>query len=235
MRRPRLYFSFRSPYSWMAVGQLRRSIPDLFERLDLYPYWDPDPQTEQALRDHGAELCYQQMSKAKHLYVLGDTKRMAARLGLTMAWPVDIEPWWEVPHLGWLAARRTGQGERCYDALVAARWGQGANICDPEVFRRVVAGAGLNAAELGSASADAEIRAEGVRCLVAAYEDDVFGVPYLLLGRQRFWGLDRVRPFLEEFHAAGGPIAGEPAEVLAGIPAGIPVGAYDRDTAGGCG
>jgi 2-hydroxychromene-2-carboxylate isomerase len=239
-RRPRLYFSFRSPYSWMAIEQLRKSIPELFERLDLYPYWDPDARTEQSLRERGAELSYQQMSKAKHLYVLGDTKRMATRLGLKIAWPVDIDPWWEVPHLGWLAARQTGDGERCYDALVAARWGRGENICDPEVFRRVVAGAGLDAAVLGAAAEAADIRAEGVRCLVAAYEDDVFGVPYLLLGRQRFWGIDRVQPFLEEFEAAGGRAAlselpGCPAGLPAGLPAGIAVGAYDRDTAGGCG
>ena len=74
----------------------------------------------------------------------------------------------------------------------------------------------------------ADVRAEGVDCLAAAYDDDVFGVPYLRLGRHRFWGLDRVDAFLEELARA------EPSAVVT-VPAGIPVGAYDRDTAGGCG
>ncbi len=229
MRRPpRLYFSFRSPYSWMAVERLRRSVPGLFDRFDVVPYWDPDPVTAAALAERGAELPYQPMSKAKHLYVLGDTKRAAARLGLPMAWPVDVDPWWELPHLAWVAARRHGQAERCYDGLVRARWGTGADICDPDVLRKVCADAGLDAAALAAAPDRADIRAEGVQALVAAYEDDVFGVPYLRLGRHRFWGLDRVDAFLEELARA------EPSAVLP-VPADVPVGAYDRDTAGGCG
>jgi 2-hydroxychromene-2-carboxylate isomerase len=231
--RPRLYFSFRSPYSWMAIERLRRTLPDLFRRAELFPYWDPDPVTEQMVTERGAGLYYQQMSRAKHLYVLADTKRMASRLGLAMAWPVDVDPWWELPHLGWLAARRAGHSERCYDALVAARWSRGENICDPAVFQRVIAAAGLDAATLAAAADDAGIRAEGAGCLVTAYEDDVFGVPYVRLGWQRFWGLDRMELFLEQFTAAGesGPATGPPDAALSRIA----VGAYDRDTAGGCG
>src|SRR5437588_10711604 len=112
-RVPRLFFSFRSPYSWMAVERLRRALPDLFTRVELYPYWEPDPDTDRALREQGAELGYQQMVKAKHLYVLADTKRLATGLGLRMSWPVDIDPGWEVPHLAWLAARRAGVAGRC--------------------------------------------------------------------------------------------------------------------------
>jgi len=245
MRRPpRLYFSFRSPYSWMAVERLRRAVPDLFERFELFPYWDPDATMQRALRERGAELPYQQMSKAKHLYVLGDTKRLAARLGLRMAWPVDIDPWWELPHLAWLAARRAGLAERCYDALVEARWGAGADICEAEVFGKVVGDAGLDAEALLAAAGRDDVRAEGLECLVAAYEDDVFGVPYLRLGRQRFWGLDRVGLFVEELRraAAGaathpGPEAqpGTEVDLFEVVDLDVPVGAYDRDTAGGCG
>src|SRR5580658_502605 len=178
-REARLYFSFRSPYSWMAVEQLRRRLPDIFERVRMLPYWDPDPLTAQLLAQRDVSLPYQQMSKAKHLYVLGDTKRLAARLGLTMAWPVDISPWWERPHLAWLAARHQGQAERCYDALVTARWTRGEDICDAATFARVVGQAGLDAAVLEAASADDGYRAEGAGYLAAACDDDVFGVPYV--------------------------------------------------------
>jgi 2-hydroxychromene-2-carboxylate isomerase len=231
--RPKLYFSFRSPYSWMAIERMRRSRPDLFARVDLYPYWDPDPVTERAVKDQEAEFCYQQMSKAKHLYVLGDTKRLAARLGLQMAWPVDIDPWWERPHLAWVAASRDGAGERCYDALAAARWNRGENICEAGVLSRVTSAAGLDGARLAAAAEDPDIRSEGTRALVQAYQDDVFGVPYGYIGRQRFWGFDRMDLFLSEVVAANP--AAVAADPLTGVPAGIPVGTYDRDTAGGCG
>jgi 2-hydroxychromene-2-carboxylate isomerase len=231
-RPPRLYFSFRSPYSWMAIERLRHRLPDLFTVAGLVPYWDPDPVTAQLVAERGAEFHYQQMSKAKHLYVLADTKRMAARLGLAMAWPVDIDPWWEMAHLAWLAARRAGAAERCYDALVAARWERGENICDPEVLRQVTTAAGLDGAALAAAAADDDVRAEGAECLVRAYEEDIFGVPYVCYRRQRYWGLDRMDLFLAEFTAR---LAGDGPEPLAGIPAGIAAGSYDRDTAGGCG
>jgi 2-hydroxychromene-2-carboxylate isomerase len=232
-RPPRLYFSFRSPYSWMGLEKLRRHLPGLFSAVELIPYWDPDEVTARLVAEQDAQFHYQQMSKAKHLYVLADTKRMAARLGLTMAWPVDVDPWWEVPHLAWLAARRAGAAERCYDALVAARWQRGENICDPEVLRHAVGAAGLDGMALAAAPQADTIRAEGVQCLVRAYEEDIFGVPYVCYRRQRYWGLDRMDIFLEDLGASGPPA--DPADDLAGLPAGISAGAYDRDTAGGCG
>lgn len=225
---PRLYFSFRSPYSWLALERLRRAVPDLFGRFHMVPYWDPDEVTARILKERGAELHYQHMSRAKHRYLLVDTKRLAQRLGLTMAWPVDIDPWWEVPHLGWLRARRRGQAQRCYDALVAARWSQGENICDPDVFVRVVTDAGLDGADLLAATGDEDVRSEGVAGLVSAYEQDVFGIPYMCLGRQRFWGVDRVDMFLEALAADGQLVAvGAPEPTLGR--------GYDRDTGGGCG
>lgn len=227
-RRPRLYFSFRSPYSWLALERLRREVPDILARVEPLPYWDPDVHTARALDERGAQPIYHRMSRAKHLYVLQDTKRAAAELGLPMAWPLDREPWWEVPHLAWLAARRAGHEEACYDAVIEARWGRGEDVCDRATLARALARTGL---ECGWADAvdDPGIREEAVGALVLAWQDDVFGVPYLILGRQRFWGLDRVAHFL---HAWRG-VTSEGPDGSALPP--VAVGAYDHDTAGGCG
>jgi len=194
--RPRLYFSFRSPYSWLTVRRLRAVVPDLFTRFTCFPYWDPDAQTDRALRERGGEFHYQQMSRAKHLYMLLDTKRLAQQAGLAMAWPVDLDPWWELPHLAWLVARRHGLANDFYDALVEARWGRGENICEPEVTAAAARRAGLDPAVALAAPADPAVREEAVDCLYQAYLDDVFGIPYLKWGRHRFWGLDRLDAFL---------------------------------------
>ncbi|MCC2276963.1 MULTISPECIES: DsbA family protein [Streptomyces] len=230
-RQPRLYFNFRSPYSWMALRQLDALLPPGAEPVDRHPYWDPDAEIRAALARRGAEVLYTPMTKAKHLYVLADTKRLARHFGYVMAWPVDVDPCWEVPHLAWLHARRGGTEEVLYRALVAARWERGEDICDPHVLHRVAQEAGLDGPALAAAHRDPGIREEAVEALEAAYHDDVFGVPYFMAGRQRFWGLDRLGLFLRALTAESGP------EPLEGVPHEVrhAVGSYDRDTAGGCG
>ncbi|MBL6279792.1 DsbA family protein [Micromonospora fiedleri] len=245
--RPRLFFSFRSPYSWLTIRRLRAAVPTAFAELDWFPYWDPDARTGEALAARGAEFHYVQMSRAKHLYLLMDTKRLVQHEGVPMAWPIDVDPHWEVPHLGWLAARRAGRAELFYDEVVAARWERGENICDPEVVAGCAERAGLDPAVILGAVDDPQLRAEGVGCLERAYLDDVFGIPYLKWGRHRFWGLDRLDGFLEAWRpdaAATAPATvpatvAVPALAAVGLPdraeAIVAAGGYDTDTTGGCG
>jgi 2-hydroxychromene-2-carboxylate isomerase len=242
-RGPRVHFSLRSPFSWIAIEHLLRVVPDAHDVVEFIPYWDPDARTEAALSARGASFHYVAMSKAKHMYILHDTKRLTQRLGLRMAWPIDVDPWWELPHLAWLRARREGKAAEFYDALVTARWRQGDNICDRTVLETLAASAGLDGRAVAGACHDDDIRAEATECLVRAYEDDIFGIPYFRIGRHRFWGYDRLPLFLDELLAALGrapattvSISPEPAS-----PEPVPayarsaVGAFDTDTAGGCG
>lgn len=201
-RRPRLYFSFRSPYSWLTIRRLREEVPYALTEIDFVPYWDPDERTSAGLASRGGEFHYVQMSRAKHLYMLMDTKRLAERDGITMAWPVDIDPWWELPHLGWLLARREGRAWEFYDAVVQARWGRGENICEPDVIRAAAERAGLDPERAVATPADQDIRDEADDCLYQAYLDDIFGIPYIKWGRHRFWGLDRLDAFLDVWRPA---------------------------------
>jgi 2-hydroxychromene-2-carboxylate isomerase len=194
--RPRLYFSFRSPYSWLTIRRLRMAAPGAEEAIDFYPYWDPDELTCLGLDGRGGEFHYVQMSRPKHLYMLLDTKRLAQEQGLPMAWPIDIDPWWELPHLAWLLARREGLAWEFYDAVTEARWGRGENICEPDVIRAAAEQAGLDPRLALGAPEDPGIRQEGVECLYQAYLDDIFGIPYMKWGRHRFWGFDRLDAFL---------------------------------------
>jgi 2-hydroxychromene-2-carboxylate isomerase len=230
--RARVFFSFRSPFSWLALELLLRAVPGAFDEIEFIPFWEPDADTRQALEMRGAAMHYVAMSKAKHLYILHDTQRLARRLGMKMTWPVDIAPWWEPAHLGWLEARRLGRGREFYDAVIAARWLRGENISEPAVVRAAARSAGLDEDRIAAATHDPRIRAEGVACLAQAYEDDIFGVPFFRLGRNRFWGFDRVAAFLEARAQQG-----EVTDPLTGIPLEIRdlIGAFDSDTAGGCG
>ncbi|WP_367127681.1 2-hydroxychromene-2-carboxylate isomerase [Saccharothrix sp. HUAS TT1] len=233
---PRLYFNLRSPFSWMSLRRLEERLPQAREIIEFVPYWDPDAETVRGLEERGAGYHYVQMSKAKHLYILQDTKRLTARFGYSMTWPVDVDPWWELPHLGWLKARHLGQDRVFYDAVTGARWGRGENICDADVLRRVLSDAGLDPEPLVTAAHDPAIRAEGLDAMEQAWKDDVFGIPYFKVGRHRFWGLDRVDDYLDALLPT---LADQlvPAAVLDDLPAPVleRVGGLDHDTAGGCG
>ncbi|MCG8914805.1 DsbA family protein [Actinokineospora sp. PR83] len=240
---PKLYFSLRSPFSWMAVRRLLERVPDARELIDFIPFYEPDERSGALLAERGGEFHYVAMSKAKHLYILNDTKRLAAGFGYRMKWPIDVAPVWELPHLAWIVAGDLGVQDDYYRAVMAARWERGEDICDPAVLRGVLADAGLPVEPLLGAADDPAVRARGVDALMAMYNDDVFGVPYFKWGTHRFWGLDRLDAFLELLEPAlpelraRRAVTAPAAEPLAGLPEPVlaAVGALDRDTAGGCG
>ena len=232
-RIPRIYFSFRSPFSWLAVERLERLAPALAETIEFIPYWEPDVITAARLEAGGATIHYGAMSKAKHLYILQDVRRLARKNGLDVVWPVDVDPVWEVPHLAWIKARRFGLARRFYKAIVEARWRRGENICSPAVIRRLAESLGLNGDEIAGALDEEDVRQEGVRCLVQAYEDDIFGVPYLRNGHHRFWGFDRVDDFLAVVAEGNEERARMVPPPLAKLFE--KATSYDRDMPGGCG
>ncbi len=238
-RKPRVYFSFRSPFSWMALRRLSERVGDLDDAFELVPFFEPDAASAQQLADRGGSFLYTPMSKAKHLYILNDTKRLATRLGYQLVWPVDVDPWWELPHLAWIRARREGTQRTLYEAVTRARWERGEDICDHDRLGAVLSDAGLDPGPLLAAPADPTIREEGVEALLKVYRDDVFGVPYFRSGPHKFWGLDRVDDFVEFLEDRPGGLGSLGTGLDQGSP--VPqaalaaVGAYDHDTAGGCG
>ncbi|MBC3984337.1 DsbA family protein [Streptomyces sp. AC563] len=200
---PRLYFSLRSPFSWMAVRQLEERVPNAQDLIEYIPFFEPDAISSKALEEQGGEFHYVAMSKAKHLYILNDTKRLSQKYGYPMKWPIDKgDEWWELPHLAWIKAKELGVHRAYYTAAMAARWERGEDICDRDTLRRVCLDAGLDAEALVNAPEEAHIREAGVQALMRVYEDDVFGVPYFKVGRHRFWGLDRLDDFVTTLEEA---------------------------------
>ncbi|MEU7134367.1 DsbA family protein [Streptomyces sp. NPDC046261] len=230
---PRFYFSLRSPYSWLAYRELLEHHPDVAAAVEWRPFFEPDERSERMLTEHGGSFPYAVMSRAKHLYVLQDVRRLAAERGITMAWPVDRDPVWEVPHLAYLVALREGLGPRYIAAAYRARWEEGRDICDRAVVAEIGAGLGLDPAVLAGASEDPRLRREGLRLLLDICEDGVFGVPFFVHGFSRFWGLDRLPGFVAHLRARTAPEAALPRPAVS--VAGLGPRATDDGHAGGCG
>lgn len=195
---PRFYFSFRSPYSWIGARRIEARFPHQRVRLEYVPYWEPEPDTLSELEARGAEFLYRPMSRARQLYILQDVKRIWTQLGYRAVWPVDGEnPCWELPHMAYLQARRCGRERDFFWAVWRARWEEGRNITLPATIESIGTALGLDPAALREARRDPSIREEGLDALRRASRDGVFGVPFFVLGHEKFWGQDRVEEFLE--------------------------------------
>ncbi|MEU0504544.1 DsbA family protein [Nocardia sp. NPDC005998] len=223
---PKFYFSLRSPYSWLALEELMSRHRDLAQSLTWVPFWDPDRTMLAALQQAGGGFCYASMSREKHLYILQDVRRAATARGLSLIWPVDRNPWWEVPHLACLAVEREGRMPELAVALTRARWCEGRDICDPETVEAVACDLGLDGAQMVASVSTPQVRAAAVESLLAAYQDGVFGVPFFVRGVNKFWGVERLDAFASSMGA-------QPAE-SADFTVPLPVGG-DMGHAGGCG
>ena len=197
----RFYFSFRSPYSWVAAHRLKQHFGDDFRHIDLVPFWEPDRELRSRLAEDGYDFLYRPMSRERHLYILQDIKRLARDLGLRMRWPVDPpQPWWEPPHLAYLVAERLGRGEDFLWATYRARWEEGRDICNEATLASLARSVDIDSAAIVAAPVEPAIRDMGAAALASAVRDMAFGVPFFVAGRDRYWGQDRVATLLADGH-----------------------------------
>ncbi|MEW2579233.1 2-hydroxychromene-2-carboxylate isomerase [Streptomyces syringium] len=199
---PRWYFSLRSPYSWLAFRDLTERYPDVADVIEWRPYWEPDEVSNRLLAEEGVQLPYVPMSKEKHFYILQDVKRLSAERGLQVAWPIDKNPNWAISHLGYLVAQDEGRGRDYIAAVSRARWELGHDIADRKVIAAVAEELGLDPDRVANAVDDERLRARGLDILREMERDGVFGVPFFIHRRDKFWGIDRLPAFVETVRAA---------------------------------
>ncbi len=93
---------------------------------------------------------------------------------------------------GLIAARRAGVDGGYMAAVQSAMWEKGEKMDDPEVVRRVLEAAGLDAAGLIAATSDPEVKAELAANTEAAVARGVFGIPTFFVGNEMFFGKERL-------------------------------------------
>lgn len=214
------YFGLRSPYAWLARRLLctHLAAADL-EQIELVPYWDPAPGTAAALRDAGGEFLYRPMSKRRHLYILQDIKRLTSNAGADLNWPLDRPgACWEPAHLACLIAAHAGRQAEAVDRLFAARWERGVDLCDPASLATELATAGLgDPAQLSDSDARA-LQAEAATVQLRCFRAGVFGLPYFTVGREAFWGIDRLPAAVARAGLDAEPVLNGCMTLLAGMP-----------------
>ena len=139
---------------------------------------------------------------SRNEYSAQDRARQARKLGL----PCDPQPMFAASNpapaaYAVIAAQAVGGGDLAglVVALSRAMWAEGRDISDDEVIRAALVAHGFDA---GTADRGMLMAAEAYAAnLEDAVSRGVFGVPFFVIGEQKFWGQDRLDDL--ELHLAG--------------------------------
>jgi 2-hydroxychromene-2-carboxylate isomerase len=186
MRNPdtaiRFYFSFRSPYAWLAAEKLESELDDLgvpIELVAIYPTPEVFPNDPAAMAD-------------KVAYIVQDIARLARERGLTVSVPPP-DPDWSLSHAAFLHADRIGAGRRLMLELFRQRFSEGHDLGDDAVIAEGARRAGLDPDAVVAAAHSEALRSEASAGWRRAVERDrIFGVPSFIYAGKLYWGQDRM-------------------------------------------
>lgn len=174
------YFSFRSPYSYLAMERTIAIADAWGLTLNLRPVL---PMVMRGLS----------VPKSKVAYIGIDAKREAQRHGITLG------PWCDPLGAGvercMAVFRYAGSQRKSRDFMLAAAagiWSEGLDVASDKGLRTVTERVGLFWPEVVAAMADASWRAEAERNERTLVEFGAWGVPTFVFGTLALWGQDRL-------------------------------------------
>jgi 2-hydroxychromene-2-carboxylate isomerase len=189
--RVEFFFSFRSPYSYLAAPRAF-ALADRFDVAVAFRGVIPMAMRGQAV------------PRAKSLHTLRDVAREADRLGMPFGRIHDP--------IGDGALRCLLVAEHAIDvglerpfALAASRaiWAEAVDVSRDDGLRPVCEHAGLSWPACAAALGDQALRARVDANTAALAALDHWGVPVLVFGGERFWGQDRVEDLEVALRDAG--------------------------------
>ena len=179
----RFYFSFRSPYAWLAAERLESELGDLgvpIERLPIYPTPEVFPNDPAANPDRVA-------------YTVQDILWLARERDLRVRFPPLGDPDWALSHAAFLGAQRHGAEHRFMLEVFRKRFCQGLDLGEDGVIADAAREAGLDPGTILSAAHSKELRAEAsAGWRLAVERDRIFGVPSFVYAGKLYWGQDRM-------------------------------------------
>jgi len=182
-RSVRFYFSFRSPYAWIAAERLESELGDLgvpIERIPIFPTPELFPNDPSAMPD-------------KVAYLLQDIPRLAREYGLTLRFPSSGETDWALSHAAFLGAEAEGAGQRFMVEAFRKRFSEGLDLGEDEVVADAARRAGLDPDPILAAGHSDRLRTEvAAGWRLAAERDRIFGVPSFVHAGRLYWGQDRM-------------------------------------------
>lgn len=187
MRTVDFYFDFISPYSYLAATQ----IPALMERnharaqfhLHAIDMWaariaagNTGPSNRQIPR--------------KAACLMADVARWSKRYKVPLGMPKSFDMH-RLNRAFWFADSRQ-RGTAFMTNTYRLVWGEGGDPASADLLKSAAAAAGLDGAELLAQADSPEFVALYERETTEAEERGVFGSPFFIVGKEVFWGNDRI-------------------------------------------
>jgi 2-hydroxychromene-2-carboxylate isomerase len=184
------YFSFRSPYAWLAFHRLGTIVDRLPVAVEYIPLFPPKLLSGDLV-----------LSKAKSAYVAEDVGRLADAYGLGLRWPKPFDTDWKRPHASFLFALDQGRAVEFGQAAFTARFSRGEDLGDGRVLAAVAERCGLAAdAVLRSADGHA-LQRRLLKGVIRGQRAGLFGVPFFVYRDKHYWGNDRLEWLLRDVAA----------------------------------
>ena len=157
------YFSFRSPYAWLAYYRLAAVLERLPIRVDRVPVFPPPnfPNDPAAV-------------PAKLQYLKQDVERTAAAYGLSVQWPRTTDTAWMRPHAAYLYGADQQQGDAFALQAYAARFSHGRDLGADDTLRQVAGACQLDAAAVVRAADDPSMHERVRHGLQQAMQHGIF-------------------------------------------------------------
>jgi 2-hydroxychromene-2-carboxylate isomerase len=181
----RCYFSFRSPYAWLAFYRLQGLVAAGGPDIEFVPLIPP-----RGFLDD--------MDPRKRLYIAQDVGRIAKAYGLELRWPDPFDTEWLRPHAAFLHALDAGKGMPFGAAVFRARFSEGRDVGDAQVLRDAAVAAGLEPEAIIAAGDSRAQRSRIIAGMRSIKEQGVFGVPYFVYRGHAYWGNDRLEWLLRD-------------------------------------
>jgi 2-hydroxychromene-2-carboxylate isomerase len=179
----RFYFSFRSPYAWLAAERFESELGDLGVPIELLPIYPPAEHVLSSLATMPEKLAY----------IVQDIARLARERGLTARIPPPGDPDWSLAHAAFLHAQHQGVGNRFMLAMFRKRFAEGLDLGDDAVIGDAARESRLDPAAIVAAAHSEELRAEVAAGWRRGIERDrIFGVPSFVYAGRLYWGQDRM-------------------------------------------
>ncbi len=179
----RFYFSFRSPYAWLAAERLESQLGDLgvpIERIPIFPTPGLFPNDPSALPE-------------KQAYIGQDIPRLAREQGLAVRFPPSTDTDWPTPHAAFLGADQQGAGQAFMLEVFRKRFSEGLDVGDDAVIADAARRADLDPDAILAAARSSELRARTSDAWRLGVErDGIFGVPSFVFADRLYWGQDRM-------------------------------------------
>lgn len=193
MPRLEFWYEFASNYSYLSAMR----ISDMARKSGVEVVWRPfllGP----IFKAQGWETSPFNLYPAKGRYMIRDMQRLAASRGLPFVMPERF------PANGLKAARLAiigadeGWIEPFTRAVYEAEFGRGADISDETVIAEVLAGLGLESAQLLERTEDPAIKKQLKDQTAEAASRGIFGAPsFVTEDGELFWGDDRLEQALD--------------------------------------